>query len=216
MPAGAASLEELEGMLEDACRSMTDRSYPTCSTSTPSCCPEKTSQVRGRAAIANVIMSQLRHGGSYVAAPQLVMQSGPLALIISGAATSVARRNLDGWRVSAGKQLLLADLRQANADAAAEILSHAGFEVSTATVDVSSRESVHALVETATALGDVTRSHPRRRRLPQPGITGNNPLGRSVRQSVSARGVRRCHRPRCCRRGDRVAAGQGATGRETP
>jgi hypothetical protein len=59
-------------------------------------------------------------------------------------------------RVSAGKQLLLADLRQANADAAAEILSHAGFEVSTAAVDVSSRESVHALVETATALGDVT------------------------------------------------------------
>ena len=36
------------------------------------------------------------------------------------------------------------------------MLSNAGFEVSTATVDVSSRESVHALVETATALGDVT------------------------------------------------------------
>jgi hypothetical protein len=56
-----------------------------------------TSQVRGRAAITNVIISQLRHGGSYVAAPQLVMHSGPLALIISGAAISVARRNLDGW-----------------------------------------------------------------------------------------------------------------------
>ncbi len=59
-------------------------------------------------------------------------------------------------RVSAGKHVLLADLRQANADAAAEVLSNAGFEVSTATVDVSSRESVHALVQTATALGDVT------------------------------------------------------------
>ena len=59
-------------------------------------------------------------------------------------------------RVSAGKHVLLADLRQENADAAAEILSNAGFEVSTATVDVSSRESVHALVQTATALGDVT------------------------------------------------------------
>ena len=34
--------------------------------------------------------------GCYVAAPQLVMQSGPLALITSGAAISVARRNLDG------------------------------------------------------------------------------------------------------------------------
>jgi len=59
-------------------------------------------------------------------------------------------------RVSAGKHVLLADLRQENADAAAEILSNAGFQVSTATVDVSSRESVHALVHTATALGDVT------------------------------------------------------------
>jgi NAD(P)-dependent dehydrogenase (short-subunit alcohol dehydrogenase family) len=58
-------------------------------------------------------------------------------------------------RVSAGKQVLLADLRQENADAAAEILSNAGFEVSTATVDVSSRESVRALVQAATALGDV-------------------------------------------------------------
>jgi NAD(P)-dependent dehydrogenase (short-subunit alcohol dehydrogenase family) len=59
-------------------------------------------------------------------------------------------------RVSAGKHVLLADLRQANADAAAEVMSDAGFEVSTATVDVSSRESVHALVQAATALGDVT------------------------------------------------------------
>src|SRR6185437_6176880 len=59
-------------------------------------------------------------------------------------------------RVSAGKHVLLADLRQENAAAAAEVLSNAGFEVSTATVDVSSRESVHQLVEAATALGDVT------------------------------------------------------------
>ena len=59
-------------------------------------------------------------------------------------------------RVSAGKHVVLADLRQENADAAAEVLRNAGFDVSTATVDVSSRESVHALVETATALGDVT------------------------------------------------------------
>ena len=59
-------------------------------------------------------------------------------------------------RVSAGKHVLLADLWQENAEAAALVLSNAGFEVSTATVDVSSRESVHALVETATALGDVT------------------------------------------------------------
>jgi len=60
-------------------------------------------------------------------------------------------------RVSAGKHVLLADLRQENADTAAEIFADAGYDVSTATVDVSSRESVHALVETATTLGDVTR-----------------------------------------------------------
>jgi NAD(P)-dependent dehydrogenase (short-subunit alcohol dehydrogenase family) len=36
------------------------------------------------------------------------------------------------------------------------VLSNAGFEVSTATVDVSARESVHALVQTATARGDIT------------------------------------------------------------
>ena len=59
-------------------------------------------------------------------------------------------------RVSAGKRVVLADLRQENADAAAEALSNAGFEVGTATVDVSSRESVHGLVKTATGLGDVT------------------------------------------------------------
>lgn len=58
-------------------------------------------------------------------------------------------------RVSAGKHVLLADLRQENAEAAARVLSDAGFEVSTAVVDVSSRSSVHALVETATTIGTV-------------------------------------------------------------
>src|SRR5438067_1611839 len=38
-------------------------------------------------------------------------------------------------RVSAGKRILLADLRQQNADAAAKVLNDAGFDVSTATVD---------------------------------------------------------------------------------
>ena len=48
-------------------------------------------------------------------------------------------------RVSAGKHVLLADLRQENADAAAKTLSEAGFDVSAATVDVSSRAGVEAL-----------------------------------------------------------------------
>jgi NAD(P)-dependent dehydrogenase (short-subunit alcohol dehydrogenase family) len=59
-------------------------------------------------------------------------------------------------RVSAGKHLLLADLRPENADAAAEVLSDAGFDVNTAILDVSSRESVHSLVQTAAARGEVS------------------------------------------------------------
>jgi NAD(P)-dependent dehydrogenase (short-subunit alcohol dehydrogenase family) len=59
-------------------------------------------------------------------------------------------------RVSAGKHVLLADLRQQNAEAAAEVLRNAGFEVSTATIDVSKRESVHAVVQAALAIGDIT------------------------------------------------------------
>ena len=59
-------------------------------------------------------------------------------------------------RVSAGKHVLVADLRQENADAAAKTLSEAGFDVTTAVVDVASRASVEALVAQATAIGDVT------------------------------------------------------------
>jgi NAD(P)-dependent dehydrogenase (short-subunit alcohol dehydrogenase family) len=59
-------------------------------------------------------------------------------------------------RVSSGKRVVLADLREENASAAAKSLSDAGFEVSTANVDVSSRESVHALVEKTQSLGPIT------------------------------------------------------------
>jgi NAD(P)-dependent dehydrogenase (short-subunit alcohol dehydrogenase family) len=59
-------------------------------------------------------------------------------------------------RVSAGKHVLLSDLRQNIVDAAAKVLSDAGFAVSTAIVDVSSRKSVHALVENATSIGTIT------------------------------------------------------------
>jgi NAD(P)-dependent dehydrogenase (short-subunit alcohol dehydrogenase family) len=59
-------------------------------------------------------------------------------------------------RISAGKYVVLADIRQDNADAAAKTLADAGFNVTTATVDVSLRASVHALVETATMLGEVS------------------------------------------------------------
>ena len=59
-------------------------------------------------------------------------------------------------RVAIGKHVLLADLRRESANVAAEILGNAGYDVSVATVDASSREAVHALVETATGLGAVT------------------------------------------------------------
>jgi len=77
----------------------------------------------------------------------------PNVIVVIGAGSigvAIARR------VSAGKHILLADLRHENADAAARTLTDAGFTVTTATVDVSSRTSVHALVDTATALGAVT------------------------------------------------------------
>jgi NAD(P)-dependent dehydrogenase (short-subunit alcohol dehydrogenase family) len=59
-------------------------------------------------------------------------------------------------RIGFGKHVLLADMRKDNANAAAEIFGNAGYDVSVATVDASSREAVHALVETATSMGDVT------------------------------------------------------------
>jgi len=59
-------------------------------------------------------------------------------------------------RVGFGKHVLLADKRQENANAAAEVLGNAGYDVSVKAVDVSSRKDVHALVETATGLGQVT------------------------------------------------------------
>jgi NAD(P)-dependent dehydrogenase (short-subunit alcohol dehydrogenase family) len=59
-------------------------------------------------------------------------------------------------RVSTGKHILLADLRQENADAAAKTLSEAGFNVTTAKMDVSSRASVHALVANAMSIGEVS------------------------------------------------------------
>lgn len=58
-------------------------------------------------------------------------------------------------RVSAGRHVLLADLREEGAQAAATVLADAGFAVSTASVDVASRESVRDLAEQAARLGEV-------------------------------------------------------------
>jgi NAD(P)-dependent dehydrogenase (short-subunit alcohol dehydrogenase family) len=58
-------------------------------------------------------------------------------------------------RVSAGKHVLLADLRRDSAEAAAKTVADAGSDVSTAEVDVSSRASVQGLVEKATGIGEI-------------------------------------------------------------
>jgi NAD(P)-dependent dehydrogenase (short-subunit alcohol dehydrogenase family) len=60
-------------------------------------------------------------------------------------------------RIGAGKRILLADRSAETAQAAAETFADAGFDVRTAVVDVASRDSVRALVDTATGLGAVTR-----------------------------------------------------------
>ncbi len=59
-------------------------------------------------------------------------------------------------RVGAGKHIVLADLRPENAEAAAKVLRDAGFSVSIRQVDVSSRASVLALIETAQSFGDIS------------------------------------------------------------
>lgn len=77
----------------------------------------------------------------------------PKVIVVIGAGLigqAIARR------LSAGKRVLLADIRQENADVPARILRDAGFDVTTAIVDVSFRASVHALVAAATALGEIT------------------------------------------------------------
>jgi NAD(P)-dependent dehydrogenase (short-subunit alcohol dehydrogenase family) len=58
-------------------------------------------------------------------------------------------------RVSAGKHVVLADVNIENAESAAEVMRNAGFEVTTTATDVSSRASVHALVEKAATFGDI-------------------------------------------------------------
>jgi NAD(P)-dependent dehydrogenase (short-subunit alcohol dehydrogenase family) len=58
-------------------------------------------------------------------------------------------------RIGVGKTILLADLNSDAADAAAHGLETAGFQTSTASVDVASQESVAALAATAADLGAV-------------------------------------------------------------
>ena len=58
-------------------------------------------------------------------------------------------------RVGAGKHIVLADLRPEAAQAAAQILENAGFEVSARQTDLASRKSILALIEHAQSCGDI-------------------------------------------------------------
>jgi NAD(P)-dependent dehydrogenase (short-subunit alcohol dehydrogenase family) len=68
-----------------------------------------------------------------------------------GIGLAIARRQ------GAGKAVLLADFNEATLQSAADELTGLGHRVTTQTVDVSSRESVHSLAEAAHALGSVTQ-----------------------------------------------------------
>ena len=59
-------------------------------------------------------------------------------------------------RVGVAKHVVLADMRPENAQAAADVMSNAGYDVSVATVDVSSRDAVVALVESSMRHGDIS------------------------------------------------------------
>jgi NAD(P)-dependent dehydrogenase (short-subunit alcohol dehydrogenase family) len=68
---------------------------------------------------------------------------------VGGIGLAIARRQ--GF----GKKVLLADFNEATLVAAADTLKVAGYDVTTQTVDVSSRDSVRALADAAAALGSV-------------------------------------------------------------
>ena len=92
------------------------------------------------------------------------MESGVVVIGSGQIDQAIARR------VGLGKHVILADRSEANANAAAEVIGNAGFDVSVATVDISSREAVHALVGRAGWDRRDHRPHPRGRRLTESGV----------------------------------------------
>ncbi|MBR1485958.1 MAG: SDR family oxidoreductase [Synergistaceae bacterium] len=58
-------------------------------------------------------------------------------------------------RVGAGKHIVLADLKQENAEKAAKILEDAGFETSSVSTDLGSKDSILKLVEHSQKFGEI-------------------------------------------------------------
>src|SRR5919107_1031420 len=80
------------------------------------------------------------------------MNNDVVVIIGAGAiGQAIARRQ------GAGKTLLLADFNETTLDTAARGLEATGYTVTTTYVDVSSRESVHALADAAADLGSVVQ-----------------------------------------------------------
>lgn len=78
------------------------------------------------------------------------MKNEVIVLVGSGAiGVAIARR------VAVGKTLVLADLRQENAEKQAADLRNAGFKVETIECDISSRASIQKVVAFSTALGEI-------------------------------------------------------------
>ena len=77
------------------------------------------------------------------------MKDAVVVIGAGGIGQAIARR------VSAGKHVVLADLRLEAAQSAAKTLEDAGFETSAVTADLGSRESILALIEHAKAFGPI-------------------------------------------------------------
>lgn len=78
------------------------------------------------------------------------MQKSVVVLVGSGSIGQAIAR-----RVGAGKHVVLADLRLEAAQGAAKILEDAGFETSAVAADISSRESLLALINHARSFGPI-------------------------------------------------------------
>lgn len=76
--------------------------------------------------------------------------NGVIVLIGAGSIGQAITR-----RVSAGKHILISDIKIENAEQAAKTLSEAGFKVSTSLVDISSNKSVNELVSKAKNIGNI-------------------------------------------------------------
>ena len=98
-----------------------------------------------------------------------------------------------------------------SANAAAKVMSEAGFDVSTACVDVSSRESVHELVHRATGLVADYRGYSCRWCLSLAGLFSRHPQSRPVWHGGCLVGIWQRDLPGWISRGDRFAVGPPPT-----